>query len=122
MKLLSGLDPFISRYLAYRPPSLDGMTMGDLLRRPGRNAARLRARFAAFRRNPDSLLTLRPTTALAVLGQGFADHRLSAEEDSRTLARLLRRWALKKNTDEPLGSQSTDRRATPTMMDAFALE
>ena len=122
MKLISGIDTFISRYLAHRPRSLDGMTMRDLLRRPGRNAARLRTRFAAFKRNPASLSILRPTTALAVLGQGFADHRLGTEEDSRTLARLLRRWALKKNTDEPLGSQSTNRRATLPMMDAFALE
>ena len=122
MKLLSGLDPFIARFLAHRPRSLGGMTLGELLRRSDRDPARLRARFSGFRRNPDSISTLRPTSALAVLGQGFADHRLGTEEDSRAIARLLRRWALKKNTVEPTGSQSTNLREESPLMDAFALE
>lgn len=114
--------PFLDYFLEFRPRSLQGRPLGRLLRKSRRTPDRLREDFVRYQSRPDMLERLRPTHALAVLGQAFADNRISAENDSRAVRRLLSFWALQKNSGEPVHSSAIYPRAKAPSTDAFAHE
>jgi hypothetical protein len=89
------LPAFVRLVVDHRPRALGGRSLAELL------GARDRAPVAfsrAWRRGPATLAALRPSHALAVMGQARADGELEPRAESEVLSGLLTRWALREST------------------------
>jgi hypothetical protein len=111
---LGGLDPvrmrlyltirrtipaFVDLVCRHRPRLLSGRSLLEILPLADRQPQRLRALYSQWRRREDGMAAARPTLALAVIGQAKFDGRLSAEDESRLIGRLLRYWAYRGSVD-----------------------
>lgn len=85
---------FVRRVLDHRPRALRGRALGEAFEPAARAPARLQALFERWRRAPAEMRRAPPTLVFAVLGQAKQDRRLGPEAESRTVAALLRHWAL----------------------------
>ena len=64
-----------------------------------RQPVRLQALFTRWRRLPPQMYRAPPSLVFAVLGQARADGRLSPENESELLGKLLTHWALRSTLD-----------------------
>jgi hypothetical protein len=64
-----------------------------------RTPERLAAHFKAWSVDPAAMYRAEPTIVFATLGQARADQRLSPEDESTLVGRLLTFWALKTTFD-----------------------
>jgi hypothetical protein len=64
-----------------------------------RSPARLTALFGAWHRVPVQMYRSPPSLVFAVLGQARADGKLSPEDESELLAKLLTYWAMRSTLD-----------------------
>jgi len=64
-----------------------------------RSPTRLAALFGAWRRGPAQMYRSPPSLVFAVLGQARADGKLSPEDESDLLAKLLTYWAMRSTLD-----------------------
>jgi hypothetical protein len=78
----------------HRPRALRGKSLTEALEVRGRQPTVLRAVLARWRTAPQEMYEARPTVAFAVIGQGRADGKISPEEESAVLGKLLAHWAL----------------------------
>jgi hypothetical protein len=121
---LAGLDPprrdllillqqhlpgFVSLLINHRPPSLRGRSLVEVLNVAERQPARLQKLFSTWRRNPGPMYRAPPSLVFAVLGQARADGRLSPEDESELLGKLLTHWALRSTLD--VSAACAERRA-----------
>jgi hypothetical protein len=111
LRIIAALEatmPEFIRHLVYhRPKALHGATLRQVFPIAERQPERLRALYEAWSR--DKTLTRRatPTLVFAVLGQAKQDRKMTPEQESDTLAELLRYWALKRALgDLPTTSQA----------------
>jgi hypothetical protein len=93
-RLAAGIDGFVALLLQHRPPALAGRTLGRLLAAPQLQPQSLAQRFDQWRLQPAAMFDAAPCLACAVLGQARLQERLSPEQESRCMARLLTHWAL----------------------------
>jgi hypothetical protein len=93
------MPQFVAQLVGHRPPKLRGRALTEVLDIPSRTPARLAALFAAWSRAPAGMYRARPSVAFAVLGQARADGRLSPEDESAIVGKLLTFWALKTTLD-----------------------
>jgi hypothetical protein len=89
------LPEFIGLLVDHRPASLRGRTLREVLDLDNRQPAQLLARFETWRTAPKWMYRAPPTLVFAVLGQAKADGRLSPEDESELLVRLLTHWAMR---------------------------
>jgi hypothetical protein len=102
-RTLHGLDrtvpQFVEVLLGHRPPSLHGLSLGEVLPFEDRRPAQLAALYRAWRGRREQLREAPPSLAFAVLGQARAMGLLEPEQESRTVGNLLTYWALRSTLD-----------------------
>ena len=94
-RLEAHMPTFVALLASYRPASLGGRTLAESLETSQRVPAELARLFSAWSRAPAGMYRARPTLVFAVLGQARADGRLSPEDESVLIGKLLTFWALK---------------------------
>ena len=93
------LPGFVSLLINHRPRALHGRSLVEVLDVAERQPVRLQALFTRWRRLPPQMYRAPPSLVFAVLGQARADGRLSPENESELLGRLLTHWALRSTLD-----------------------
>ena len=93
------MPAFVSLLVNHRPTRLGGRSVAEVLCTPAHAPERLAALFTAWLSDPAAMYRERPTTVLATLGQASADARLSPEDESTLVGKLLTFWALKTTLD-----------------------
>ena len=93
-RLQEHLPGFVSLLVDHRPRSLRGRSLREVMNVAERQPARLQALFQIWRWNPGRMYSAPPSLVFAALGQARADGRLSPEDESRLLGKLLTHWAL----------------------------
>jgi hypothetical protein len=93
-KLEATLPGFVALLVNHRPKSLRGRSLAEALETSNRQPRRLQAQYGASLSDPRRLYRIPPTLAFAVIGQAKADGRISPEEESAILGKLLTHWAL----------------------------
>jgi hypothetical protein len=82
-----------------RPSSLSGKAVGEVLASEHLRPERLRQQLEVWRARPKLVEMAGPCHVFAVIGQARADDRLTPENESRVLSRLLTYWALKSSLE-----------------------
>lgn len=93
------LPGFVSLLINHRPRALHGRSLVEVLDVAERQPVRLQALFTRWRRLPPQMYRAPPSLVFAVLGQARADGRLSPENESELLGKLLTHWALRSTLD-----------------------
>lgn len=93
------LPGFVSLLINHRPRALHGRSLVEVLNTAERQPARLQSLFRSWRRLPRKMYHAPPSLVFAVLGQARADGRLSPEDESDLLGKLLTHWALRSTLD-----------------------
>jgi len=97
--LRQGIPALVDLLANHRPAVLKGKTLAEVMDLPGRQPARLAALFSQWEARPAMLYEASPCLVLAVIGQARLDGRLSPEDESDIIAKLLTHWALKTTLD-----------------------
>ena len=101
--LLRRLDAQIPALVAllvnHRPARLRGHSLPEVMRTATRRPDHLAMLFTAWSADPAAMYRAEPTIVFAVIGQARADQRLSPEDESTLIGRLLTFWALKTTLD-----------------------
>jgi len=90
---------FVSMLINHRPRSLRGRSLSEAMSTSERSPARLTALFAAWNNAPTQMYRAPPSLTFAVLGQAKADGKLSPEDESELLGKLLTYWAMRSTLD-----------------------
>ena len=93
------IPEFVSVLVNHRPTSLRGRSLREVMSSEQRSPARLTTLFDVWNKAPAQMYRARPSLAFAVLGQAKADGRLSPEDESDILGRLLTYWAMRSTLD-----------------------
>jgi hypothetical protein len=87
--------PELAAMLAdHRPPALRGRSLREALDTDELQPDRLRALLGHWRRAPQQMYRTRPIVVFAAIGQGRIDGRITPEEESAVIGKLLSHWAL----------------------------
>jgi hypothetical protein len=97
--LLQELPGFVSLLINHRPKALRGHSLIEALDVASRQPNRLQAQFRTWCRSPALMYRAPPSLVFAALGQARADGRLSPENESELLGKLLTHWALRSTLD-----------------------
>jgi hypothetical protein len=90
---------FIRVLIKHRPEPLRGRSLIEAMATAERSPTRLAALFGAWNRTPVQMYRSPPSLVFAVLGQARADGKLSPEDESHLLAKLLTYWAMRSTLD-----------------------
>jgi len=93
------IPEFVSVLVNHRPTSLRGRSLREVMSSEQRSPARLTTLFDVWNKAPAQMYRARPSLAFAVLGQAKADGRLSPEDESDLLGKLLTYWAMRTTLD-----------------------
>jgi hypothetical protein len=100
LQRLQALMPaFVSVLVQHRPAALRGRTLAQVLDVAERRPARLALLFRLWTRLPALMYRAPPSLVFAVIGQARSDGRLSPEDESLLLGKLLTHWALASTLD-----------------------
>jgi hypothetical protein len=94
----TSMPEFVSLLVNHRPKALQGRSLKEVFAFEQVRPASLAERFASWQpmaADRDRMLRTSPSVAFAVLGQARAEGKLSPEDESRTLERLLFYWAVR---------------------------
>jgi hypothetical protein len=83
-----------------RPEALGGRSLVEALGTAALKPARLSALLADWRAMPQKMYDASPTLAFAVIGQGRAEGKVTPEEESTVVGKLLSHWALESTLRE----------------------
>jgi hypothetical protein len=78
----------------HRPPTLRGASLIEALDLEELRPSRLRRLLHHWRTTPRDMYRARPIVAFAAIGQGRADGRITPEEETTVIGKLLSYWAL----------------------------
>jgi len=98
-KLQATLPGFVTLLVNHRPKRLRGQVLADVLDVQNRQPRHLQSLFQVWRRQPSKMYHAPPTLAFAVIGQARSDGRMSPDEESTILAKLLTHWALSRTLE-----------------------
>ena len=101
-RLEAGIPDFIRFLSHHRPRALRGEPLIEVMRAEERQPARLSAYWQSWRLSPRKMLTALPSLVFAAIGQAKLEGKLSPEEESNLLTRLLTHWALRSTLDPPV--------------------
>ncbi|WP_243373114.1 hypothetical protein [Geotalea sp. SG265] len=93
------MPAFMAGLIKFRPKALRGKTLREVLAVPALQPGRLANLYQSWKQSPKEMLAASPTLVFASMGQAKMDGLLTAVEESRTLAEMLRHWALKSTLD-----------------------
>ncbi len=88
----------------HRPAALRGRSVTEVLETGELQPAKLRLLLAEWRAAPRKMYQARPIVVFAAIGQGRADGRITPEEESTVMAKLLTHWALRSTLETLAGS------------------
>jgi hypothetical protein len=108
--LESSMPEFVGVLINHRPQALRGRSLRQALATTERSPARLTALFSAWNKAPVQMYRSPPSLVFAVLGQARADGKLSPEDESDLLAKLLTYWAMRSTLDVSAVCASLPRR------------
>lgn len=112
-RLREDIPRFVEVLTEFRPPSLRGSSLREVMNLPERQPARLSALLTDWRGEPARMYEGAPSLTFAVLGQARMDGQLTPEEESTILAKLLTHWALKTTLDMSFYCASQGSRPAP---------
>jgi hypothetical protein len=108
--LEADMGRFVNLLIKHRPRRLHGQSLGEALASADRQPAHLRALYRRWRGDPLAQMSRnRPALVFAVVGQARADGILSPRGESRLLADLLTRWAVRSTLDTSYQCAQLDR-------------
>jgi hypothetical protein len=93
-KLERSIPTLVDILVNHTPTALKGDTLITALDTDELQPARLRQLLQTWRANPQDMYRTRAIVTFAALGQGRADGRLTPEEESAVITKLLTYWAL----------------------------
>lgn len=91
------LPSFISLLVHHRPQSLGGQSLKEVVGSSQYRPEELSEEFDSWDTTPRRMFKQEPTRVFAVIGQARADGKVSPEDESKILSRLLAHWAMKKS-------------------------
>jgi hypothetical protein len=95
LKLLEETIPtLITLLLQHRPAAMKGRSLVEALDIDELRPARLRNLLGRWRFAPHEMYQARPIVAFAAIGQGRADGKITPEEESTVIGKLLTHWAV----------------------------
>ncbi len=97
--LRNHIPEFVEFLVNFPPPKLGGLSLRAVMRTELRTPARLSALLDLWSRRPALIYGVQPCLTFAVMGQGRLDGKLTPEDESALLAKLLTYWALKTTLD-----------------------
>ena len=109
--LEASMPEFVKVLTNHRSEALRGRSLSEAMATEGRSPSRLVALFDAWNRAPAQMYRSPPSLVFAVLGQARADGKLSPEDESDLLAKLLTYWAMRSTLDVSAFCASLPRRA-----------
>jgi hypothetical protein len=114
-RLVAGIPDFVSALLEHRPRRLRGESLGAVFSVTERQPAHLSALYDQWRLIPAQMFRAPPALVFAVIGQARAQHKITPEQESDLVARLLTRWALRGTQVVPARRETlqTVRRTVP---------
>ncbi len=92
--LESTIPELVNLLIHHRPPALDGHSLIEVLDTGELRPSRLRYLLQRWRSAPSEMYVARPILVFAVIGQGRIDARITPEEESVVLGKLLTHWAV----------------------------
>lgn len=98
-RLQATLPGLVALLTHHRPKTLRGCSLMEAIEVRDRQPARLKALYRAWSREPPGMYNAPPTLTFAVIGQARADGRISPEQESVILGKLLTHWALRSTLD-----------------------
>lgn len=114
LALLEKTMPVLANLIAnHQPRALKGASLKDALQVDERQPPRLTAHYQAWRASPSQMYRASPCLVFAVIGQARIEGRISPQEESEVLSRMLTYWALhdtldyRTNCAKPLLRRST---------------
>ncbi|WP_431103208.1 hypothetical protein [Roseateles noduli] len=110
-RLQALMPAFVSVLVQHRPAALRGRTLAQVLDVAERRPARLSALFRLWTRVPALMYRAPPSLVFAVIGQARCDGRLSPEDESLLLGKLLTHWALASTLDTSLACAAAQGRS-----------
>jgi hypothetical protein len=94
-RLEAGLPEFVDLLIQHRPRNLRGRSLFEVMDIGNRLPDRLTDYYEHWQRIPAAMYRTAPTLVFAVIGQARADGRMSPEQESTILAKLLTYWAVR---------------------------
>jgi hypothetical protein len=95
LKLLEETIPtLITLLLEHRPAAMKGRSLIEALDIDELRPERLRGLLSRWRTAPQEMYQARPIVAFAAIGQGRADGKITPEEESTVIGKLLTHWAV----------------------------
>jgi hypothetical protein len=94
MLLERTIPELVDVLLHHRPQALRGRTVLEALDTDELQPSRLRALLNGWRRAPEDMYRTRPIVVFAAIGQGRVDGRITPEEESAVIGKLLTHWAV----------------------------
>jgi hypothetical protein len=98
-ELQATMPAFAAVLINHRPPALRGRSLAEVMDIGARQPARLAALFQSWQGQPSEMYRAAPTLVFAVMGQARSDGKLSPEDESLLLCKLLTFWALRATLD-----------------------
>ena len=93
-RLQASMGTLAALLAEHRPRRLRGRSLAEVLAGAERRPAALAWQFSAWQTQPALMYAARPALVFAVIGQARLENRLSPEDESQLLAKLLTHWAL----------------------------
>lgn len=97
------IPELVELLINHRPALLRGHSVREALDLDEFRPARLSELVARWRIRPAGMYEVRPLLAFAAIGQGRAEAKVTPEEESAVLAKLLTHWALRSTLDAAAG-------------------
>lgn len=94
-QLEAGIPEFVDLLIHHQPQTLRGRSLIEVMDTGNRLPDRLTDYYEHWRRTPAAMFRTAPTLVFAVIGQARADGRMSPEQESTILAKLLTHWAVR---------------------------
>jgi hypothetical protein len=88
------IPALVTLLLQHRPAALKGQSLVEALDIEELRVPRLRGLLSRWRLSPQEMYQARPIVAFAAIGQGRADGKVTPEEESTVIGKLLTHWAV----------------------------
>lgn len=93
-RLRATMGTLVALLAQHRPRRLRGRSLAEVLVQPERSPAALALAFRRWNAEPAAMYRAAPSRVFAAIGQARIDGRISPEDESRLLSKLLTHWAL----------------------------
>jgi hypothetical protein len=97
--LQAGIPEFVQLLVNFRPDSLRGKSLKEVMPLAERHPARLAAYYQEWVAAPAKMRSAAPSLVFATIGQASLEKKISPESESKLLADLLSFWAMRSALD-----------------------